>query len=504
MKMENKEGIKKWLIFALILIVGFTIAGIEFSWYFLFCLLFLRHIFKREQYIRMTLSKNKRECEELMGFLSELRHWYYVYNMVEDAFLEALETTRGYSINSQLKLVYSKLTSEKEQKEGYGENRYLYLIYTLCRITKEYGDSFHQEKSQFIQNLSLLREEMHTVRRHLKLQQTAFIGIIPIAVIPIFTLPMIKSWGCDNLPELHVLYEGTYGILITFFLCLFSIIIYEILCLFRYIDGVLIKKYILIEWLLTKEWVHKKLEHYKKKHELTLEKIKEQLQEAGELISLNQLLLLQLFYKIAAGTIVFILWLLVGRKGSIFAWIFLGYLSILISAKIPMFQIWFQIRFYKKYREKEASEFQGIVSMMMRLSRISIYELLETMEETSICYKAILRRCLLALPYDEQAALIQAKEEVNGCKGMERLIENLMMCDKIGPILALEEAAKERKFYKELHEEEEKQKLSDQASIAQLIAFCPFFAVVLLFLIVPFIYESLNELMGVSGTLGSW
>ena len=40
---------------------------------------------------------------------------------------------------------------------------------------------------------------------------------------------------------------------------------------------------------------------------------------------------------------------------------------------------------------------------------------------------------------------------------MKRLLENLMMCDKLGPILALEEASKERKFYIELFIEEEKQ-----------------------------------------------
>ena len=81
---------------------------------------------------------------------------------------------------------------------------------------------------------------------------------------------------------------------------------------------------------------------------------------------------------------------------------------------------------------------------------------------------------------------------------MKRLLENLMMCDKLGPILALEEASKERKFYIELFIEEEKQKLEDQAAIAGLIAFIPFSAVVVFYLIVPFVYESLKELGEIS------
>ncbi len=494
-KQINLNYISLWIIIGLVLSILYTILNLPFSLYTFFCIVFAAVIFRQEQKIRKITKSGGRECNELMEFLAELRHWYYVYSDVEEAVQTAIDTLEETSITAKLKELFQALI-QKEDKPFLTQNRILYLIYINCKITMEYGDCLEQGKSVFVKNLGALQEELQVQKKHFMLRRHAYLGIIPVAVIPIYTLPLIRKWCCENLPELEQLYDGRYGILAVFGLGFLSCFIYIILCFFRYPEGLSVMRHPTAERLIQSERWEKWLDIYKERHKEEMKLLKKKLTSAGDLFELNIYLTLQVIYAIFGSSMIIMIWILAG--GFLGIWLTAALLAATIGIRIPRLMLKIQEFLYKKNREQEAAQFQGIAGMMMGMSRVSVYELLEAMEETAICYKSLLRRCLLALPYDEIEALRQAAKEAEECKCMKRLLENLMMCDKLGPILALEEASKERKFYIELFIEEEKQKLEDQAAIAGLIAFIPFSAVVIFYLIVPFVYESLKELGQIS------
>lgn len=494
---QNKETIWQiiWPVIGFGLVMIYTLIDVPFSLYHAFCVFFAGWVFRKERQVRLFTADSGRECTELMEFLAELRHWYYVYSDVEEAVAAAIDSFQNSSMERKLKK-FLRAVSEEDDTPYMSENRILYLIYVNCKITREYGDSLENGKSVFIKNLGLLREELQVQKKHITIRRHAYLGIIPIAVIPIFTLPLIRQWCCENLPELELLYEGNYGILTTFGLCMFTCLVYEILCFFRYPEGLAAARHPFADRLLGCEWVLGKLGNYTEKHWKEVKQLKHRLAAAGDLFETDTYLLLQFLYGLTALGLTILLAMI--TKGSAWLWLTIGLVAASIGIRIPKILLWLQELLYKKYREQEAAQFQGIASMMMGMSRISIYELLEAMEETAMCYKALLRRCLLELPYDEVEALQNAAVSAQGCKGMVRLLENLRMCDMLGTTLALEEAAKERKFYMEMYGEEEKQKLEDRAAVAQLIAFIPFSAIVMFYLIIPFVFESLRELGEIS------
>lgn len=494
-KSANQTSILLWLGIGLSLSILYTVLGLSFSLYTVFCLVFAAVVFYEERKIRQTAAGEGNECNELMEFLAELRHWYYVYSDVEEATQAAVDALEDSKIAPELKELFWAVTKGGEES-FLTQNRMLYLIYMNCKITREYGDCLEQGKSVFVKNLGELREELQVQKKHFMLRRHAYLGIVPVAVIPIFLLPLIRQWCCENLPELEQLYGGKYGILAVFGLCFLTCIIYAVLCFFRYPEGLSVMCHPVAEKLLQSEQWEKKLDAYIEKHKEEIGQLKRRLAAAGDLFELKIYLTLQVLYALLGISMAGGIWILTG--GFFGMWFTIALLAAAVGVRVPKLMLWLQEFLYRKNREHEAAQFQGIAGMMMGMSRVSIYELLEAMEETAVCYKALLRRCLLSLPYDEVEALKQAAKEAGDCKCMKRLLENLMMCDKLGPTLALEEASKERKFYIEMYVEEEKQKLQDQAAIAQLIAFIPFSAVIVFYLIIPFVYESLRQLGEIS------
>ena len=114
-KQINLNYIFLWIVIGLVLSILYTILDLPFSLYTFFCIVFAAIIFRQEQKIRKITKNGGKECNELMEFLAELRHWYYVYSDVEEAVQTAIDTLEETSIIRKLKELFQALI-QKEDK----------------------------------------------------------------------------------------------------------------------------------------------------------------------------------------------------------------------------------------------------------------------------------------------------------------------------------------------------------------------------------------------------
>jgi hypothetical protein len=143
----------------------------------------------------------------------------------------------------------------------------------------------------------------------------------------------------------------------------------------------------------------------------------------------------------------------------------------------------------QKYMEDEVMQFQSIILMLMNIDRMDVYIILEWMERFAICFKEAIRTCLTNYEKDELEALSQLKED-EPYESFQRLVDYLIICDRIKIKDAFDEIVIERTYYQEKRKQVNELLIQNKSSIGQFIGFLPLLATIFLSLILPFIYQA--------------
>ena len=97
----------------------------------------------------------------------------------------------------------------------------------------------------------------------------------------------------------------------------------------------------------------------------------------------------------------------------------------------------------------EVDQFQSIIMMIMHLDNTTVLQVLEQMESFALVFKESLRVCI----NDYSSGDLDALEKLKIREPYEpfvRLIDNLIIADKIGITRAFDEVAEERKVSQEM------------------------------------------------------
>jgi len=159
----------------------------------------------------------------------------------------------------------------------------------------------------------------------------------------------------------------------------------------------------------------------------------------------------------------------------------------------PYWMILFRKKILKMNMEDEVIQFQSIILMLMYIDRMTVLNILEFMENFAVIFKRSIQDCI----NDYANGDVEALEKLKGKEIFEpfrRLVDNLIICDKIGLEKAFDEIAVDRMNYTEKRKHENEINLTNKLSIAKLISYIPLILVVGFYLILPFIIESLNQL----------
>lgn len=161
---------------------------------------------------------------------------------------------------------------------------------------------------------------------------------------------------------------------------------------------------------------------------------------------------------------------------------------------IPYALLLYKRKIMQMSMEDEVIQFQSIILMLMHIERISTLDILEWIESFAFAFKQSITECI----NNYTAGDIEALEELKRQEPFEpfvKLVDNLIMCDKIGIEKAFDEVIVERKNFQAKRQQENDIHIDNKSAIASFIAFLPCISVIVFYIIVPFVAESLMQLV---------
>lgn len=166
----------------------------------------------------------------------------------------------------------------------------------------------------------------------------------------------------------------------------------------------------------------------------------------------------------------------------------------ILTFQFPYYLLLFRKRVMQMNMEDEVIQFQSIILMLMHIERISVHDILSWLEGFAVIFKKSIGECLNDMPTGEQKALKNLRNK-EPFEPFQQVVDNLLMCDRIGTKKAFDEVAIERRNFQLKRDQENNIEIDKKSAIGEKIAFAPFTATVALYLIVPFVVESLSQLI---------
>lgn len=158
---------------------------------------------------------------------------------------------------------------------------------------------------------------------------------------------------------------------------------------------------------------------------------------------------------------------------------------------------------YTKTKQKEEEEFihyQTILIYLSKVKQMDLIEVLEWLEEGSGIYQERFLRCLLSIFGGEEKAFLELKKVYHEKEKLKEqfvmIVDSLLLSDQIGLERAFEDFYLYRKNEQERKKELDEIQVKKDAMIAQMLAFTPLSYVIGVYLILPFLLESMIQLSG--------
>lgn len=167
---------------------------------------------------------------------------------------------------------------------------------------------------------------------------------------------------------------------------------------------------------------------------------------------------------------------------------FISYLAYMI----PYFMLLYRKKILSMNMGNEVDQFQSIIMMVMHLDNTTVLQVLEQMESFALVFKESLRICI----NDYSSGDLDALEKLKMREPYEpfvRLVDNLIIADKIGIPKAFDEVAEERKVSQEMRNQDYRIARDKKVIIGTIMSFVPTIITVGLYWIIPF---SINALEG--------
>lgn len=447
-------------------------------------------------------SMEIRLLKQFEKFLSDIRHSYYVNHMVEESVADASEYC-GYEMKIHATKLLDILTSEdvEEEIQKYNDtvpNKFIRLFMALCLTVIDYGDQVVNGESLFLNNIKTLKNDIHIELLKLSDTKFRFSGLVLIAVVPVFFLHSIKKWSLSNLPELESFYSGSKGTFLAVFIYVLTIISYIMLNELKEVQSVVPKEHYILSRLIEFPWINGSLNNYIEKHYGKILQVKEQLKKTGDNISAKQFLLKRILYGLITfltSCIAFISLHIKNHTGYLL-WqeVLLSCLFAYLAYWLPYWLLLYRRKIMQMNMEDEVIQFQSIIMMLMNIDRMSVLSILELMESFAVIFRDSIQDCI----NDYNAGDMEALEDMKDKEAFEpfkRLVDNFLISDKIGIEKAFDEITSDHLYYQDKRKQENEINLSKKVVIGKLIAYVPIIVTIGLYLIVPFVMESLNQLL---------
>lgn len=159
----------------------------------------------------------------------------------------------------------------------------------------------------------------------------------------------------------------------------------------------------------------------------------------------------------------------------------------------PYLMLLYRRKVLKLDMGNEVAQFQSTIMMVMYLNNTTVLKVLELMESFALIFKESIKSCI----NDYSAGDLDALEKLKLRERYEpfrRLVDNLIISDKIGIQKAFDEVTEERKVSQEMLNQEYRITRDKKVAYGMLMAFIPAAITIAFYWIIPFAMNALTGL----------
>ncbi|WP_442600865.1 hypothetical protein [Paenibacillus sp. KN14-4R] len=161
---------------------------------------------------------------------------------------------------------------------------------------------------------------------------------------------------------------------------------------------------------------------------------------------------------------------------------------------VPIWLLYFQKKMLAMEMKNEVDQFHTVIAILCEMERISVETIIESMERFAVVFKEPLHNCLLHYEAGADTALQQLKEDAPFVP-FARTVEKFQLAvEKIPIRQAFDDLESERTFYQEQRKQEYERMIDTKASWGKMIGFMPMYALVFLYLVIPLVAMSFNQM----------
>lgn len=462
---------------------------------------------------KVYCSMQYKLLEQFDNYLSGVRHHFHVSGSIEDTLFDSLEICEGM-LKLHIQLIYDLVVSKGqdilERYKDMAPNKYFLTFLGLCQTVMRYGDSYKEGKSVYLENIGYLRDEIRIDIMKQRSMNHTFMGLSVMTILPVFTLPFIENWGKSNLPELSRYYDGVFGLVASAFITALSICSFCLIMFlknnYRYTE----KKHSVLDKALENSWLNKIVTGIIDKKPKKCRDIERLLGKTGESMDIYQF--------IAKGILVYLVAFIISLSGIVYAvnlqyvqtgsgsfewWYIIVALALASMCKsIPLAVLRIKKLLMTMNYEDEVMQFHSIIIMLIYIKRMSSDIILEWMCDFADIFKKSLSKCSALYSLDSNKALSELKREESYLPFV-RIIENLEDCDRVGTQKAFEEICSQREYFIEKRKQDNEINISNKGAIGKVVGYIPLLVTVFVYLIFPFVAESLNQLLSYVNEINS-
>lgn len=441
-------------------------------------------------------KREQQQFKEFMNFLDCVSYQYTVCQCVEEAVLESLWQTSG-KLQELLEEIYRLLLAEdaeeiRLQKRSF-EHFYYYEFLIYSYMAMEYGDDIHD--SVYLHNISFLKQQVFIwVLDREKLMHNLS-GLAFLILLPIQFLKLIELWANYNLQDLERYYDGGYGIITRFLLLFFTILSYSILLSLRSNYEVIFCKSTLLTGLGRKQPVKRYFEWWAEYHPKKVRQLTELLRKSSARITLKELCLARVITAALAALVTMLMISPMWKSGN-YTCILIGLIIVMIagiSYEIPVWYFMIRNRLMHKEKEDEVYFFYAIVQMAACIGKGDVDDIIEWMELGGIIFSPSLQECIDEYAFDNEYALDHLKA-LEPFPPFMKLMDALQMSEQVGMKHAVIPLKMEQSHYIEKRKQDNDIWTANKEALGKFIAFIPMICTIGLYLIIPFVLESIVQL----------
>lgn len=375
------------------------------------------------------------------------------------------------------------------------ETTHLAQLYMICEMTDTYGDNKKNGYSNFLMNISYIKENvrMELILMQKRKNEFAMLGII--SFLPFFLMRPIEHWARGVSDSLVPYYDGMMGMAGTAIVFIMVCVCFYIVQCFQFpaeFNNVNVSAPVKLPHFmhgidmgingLLQRKMYRSYEKSMKKARF--------IEEAGcgSLITHYRK---RIFFGVAAGAITVIAVSEIHLR--IYYGIIIFILAVALGSALPEAMVIIKHNDYQHRKESEILDLQTIILMLVNIKQMTIENLLRNMEDFSFCFKTAVEKAVDLYQESGVKSLELVLEEESSAQ-FEHLIEGLITCDKVPADEAFADLGEERSYYMKQRQEETEFTLRNQSALTQMLSFLPFSVVVIIKLVVPFVLDGLSAI----------